>query len=70
MRPSIVRIGLTFTSPGPVLWDNTEGHKQSRRFLECVYDNFLLQMLKEPIRTGPILDLILTNKKGLVGTMK
>jgi len=51
-----------------VCWrDNTAGHKQSRRFLESVNDNFLLQMVEEPMRTGFLLDLLLTNKEGLVG---
>ena len=32
-----------------ICWrDNTAGHKQSRRFLECADDNFLLQVTEEP----------------------
>lgn len=54
-----------------VCWrDNKAGHKQSRTFLEYVDDNFLLQVIKEPRRRGAILDLILTNKEGLVRNMK
>ncbi|GAB0203333.1 hypothetical protein GRJ2_002798900 [Grus japonensis] len=54
-----------------ICWrDNTAGHKQSRRFLECVDDNFLLQVIEEPTRRGAMLDLILTNKEGLVGNVK
>ncbi|GAB0206479.1 highly reducing polyketide synthase PKS6 [Grus japonensis] len=49
---------------------NTAGHKQSRRFLECVDDNFLLQVTEEPTRRGAMLDLVLTNKEGLVGDVK
>ncbi|GAB0179197.1 hypothetical protein GRJ2_000385000 [Grus japonensis] len=54
-----------------ICWrDNTAGHKQSRRFLECVDDNFLLQVIEEPTRRGAMLDLVLTNKEELVGDMK
>ncbi|GAB0179465.1 hypothetical protein GRJ2_000411800 [Grus japonensis] len=54
-----------------ICWrDNTAGHKQSRRFLECIDDNFLLQGIKELTRRGAVLDLVLTNKEGLVGDMK
>ena len=56
----------------PDIWwrDNTAGHKQSWRFLEYVDDNFLLQVIEEPMSTGAMMDLVLTNKKGLVGNMK
>ncbi|GAB0179267.1 hypothetical protein GRJ2_000392000 [Grus japonensis] len=43
---------------------------QSRRFLECVDDNFLLQVIEEPTRRGAMLDLVPTNKEGLVGNVK
>ncbi|GAB0178578.1 hypothetical protein GRJ2_000323100 [Grus japonensis] len=51
------------------LRDNTGGQKQSRRFLEYI-DNFLLQVIEKPMKRGTLLDLILTNNKGLVGNMK
>jgi len=51
-------------------WDNTAGHRQSRRFLDCVNDNFLLEMIEEPVRRGAMLDLVLTNKEGLVGNVR
>ncbi|GAB0188073.1 hypothetical protein GRJ2_001272600 [Grus japonensis] len=51
------------------LKDNT-GHKQFRRFLECIDDNFLLQVIEKPMRRGAMVDLVLTNKEGLVGNMK
>jgi len=38
-------------------------------FLECV-DNFLLQAIEEPMRRGAMLDLVLTNKEGLMGNVK
>ena len=53
-----------FSHPDICWWDNTELHKQSRRFLECIHDNFLLQVTNEPTRAGAVLDLVLTNKGG------
>ncbi|GAB0204290.1 hypothetical protein GRJ2_002894600 [Grus japonensis] len=54
-----------------ICWrDNAAECKQSRKFLECVDDNFLLQVIEEPTRRGAMLDLILTNKEGLVGDVK
>ncbi|GAB0179473.1 hypothetical protein GRJ2_000412600 [Grus japonensis] len=56
-----------FNHPNICWRDNTEGHKQSRRFLECIDDNFLLQVTEEPMRTrSAMLDLVLTNKEGLL----
>ncbi|GAB0208941.1 hypothetical protein GRJ2_003359800 [Grus japonensis] len=49
---------------------NTAGHKQSRKFLECIDDNFLLQVIEESTRRGAMLDLVLPNKEGLVGNVK
>ncbi|GAB0182280.1 hypothetical protein GRJ2_000693300 [Grus japonensis] len=63
-----------FTSPSPhgyfnhpdICWrDNTAG-----RFLECADDNLLLQVIEEPMWRGAMLDLVLTNKEGLVGNVK
>ncbi|GAB0182896.1 hypothetical protein GRJ2_000754900 [Grus japonensis] len=59
-----------FSHPDTCWRDNTAGHKQSRRFLECTDDNFLLQVIEEPTRRGAMLDLVLTNKEGLVGNVK
>ena len=59
-----------FNHPDTCWSNNTAGHKQSRRFLECVDDNFPLQMMEEPTRTGAMLDLVLTNKEWLVGKVK
>ncbi|GAB0187581.1 hypothetical protein GRJ2_001223400 [Grus japonensis] len=59
-----------FNHPDICWRDNTAGHKQSRKFLECVDDIFLLQVIEEPMRRGAMLDLILTNKEGLVGDVK
>ncbi|KAM9591180.1 uncharacterized protein ACIBXB_006077 isoform 1-T3 [Morphnus guianensis] len=46
---------------------NTAVSKQSRRFLECVEDNFLTQLVGEPTRGEALLDLLFTNREGLVG---
>ncbi|GAB0183916.1 mitochondrial enolase superfamily member 1 [Grus japonensis] len=59
-----------FNHPDICWKDNAAEHKQSRKFLECVDENFLLQVIEEPIRRGAMLDLILTNKEGLVGDVK
>ncbi|PKU30860.1 dtw domain-containing protein 2 [Limosa lapponica baueri] len=58
-----------FNHPNICWRDNTAGHKQSKKFLECVDDNFLLQVVEE-MRRGATLDLVLTNKEGLVGNVK
>ncbi|GAB0186589.1 hypothetical protein GRJ2_001124200 [Grus japonensis] len=59
-----------FNHPNICWKGNTAGHKQSRRFLEGIDDNFLFQVIEEPTRRGATLDLVLTNKEGLVGNMK
>ncbi|GAB0184141.1 hypothetical protein GRJ2_000879400 [Grus japonensis] len=59
-----------FNHPDICWRDDAAEHKQSRKFLECVDDNFLLQVIEEPTRRGAMLDLILTNKEGLVGDVK
>ena len=38
--------------------------------MECVDNNFLLQVIEEPMRTGAMLDLVLPNKEGLVRNVK
>ena len=53
-----------------ICWrDNTAGHKQSRRFLECTDDNLPLQVTEKPTRRGAMLALVLINREGLVGNM-
>ncbi|GAB0207304.1 hypothetical protein GRJ2_003196000 [Grus japonensis] len=49
---------------------NTARHAQSRRFLQSIDDNFLTQVVEESTRRGVVLDLVLTNKEGLVGDVK
>ncbi|GAB0186660.1 hypothetical protein GRJ2_001131300 [Grus japonensis] len=59
-----------FNHPDICWRDNAAERKQSRKFLECVNDNFLLQVIEEPTRRGAMLDLVLTNKEGLVRNVK
>ncbi|KAK4806238.1 LOW QUALITY PROTEIN: hypothetical protein QYF61_013382 [Mycteria americana] len=63
--PALVLVG-DFNLPD-VCWKyNTAEGKQSRRFLECVADNFLTQLVREPTREGAPLELLFTNREGLV----
>ena len=57
-----------FSHPDACWRDNTAGHKQSRRFLGCIDDNF--QVTEESMRRGTLLDLILISNKGLIGGVK
>ena len=45
---------------------STAERDQSWRFLECVADNFLTQLVSEPTREGALLDLLFVNREGLV----
>ncbi|KAK4820811.1 LOW QUALITY PROTEIN: hypothetical protein QYF61_007205 [Mycteria americana] len=63
---ALVLVGV-FNFPD-VCWKyNAAERKQSRRFLECVEDNFLTQLVSEPSRGGASLDLLFTIREGLVG---
>ncbi|KAK4806898.1 hypothetical protein QYF61_012619 [Mycteria americana] len=54
-----------------ICWrNNTAGHKKSRRFLEGIDNNFLTQVIEEPMRRGALLVIIFTNKEGLLGDVK
>ncbi|GAB0182838.1 hypothetical protein GRJ2_000749100 [Grus japonensis] len=54
-----------------ICWKNNMArHTQSRRFLQSTDDNFLTQVVEEPTWRGVLLDLVLTNKEGLVGDVK
>ncbi|CAM4590483.1 unnamed protein product, partial [Lepidochelys olivacea] len=54
-----------------ICWEsNTAAHRQSRKFLENVGDNFLVQVLEEPTWGRAFLDLLLTNWEELVGEAK
>ena len=45
---------------------NTAQRKKSRRFLQCVEETFLTLLVSEPTRGGASLDLLFTNREGLV----
>lgn len=69
----IVHAPLIFICGGPCFAGGTTQQdisKQSRRFLDSVSDNFLIQMTGEPPRRGDLLDLMLANKQGLIGDVK
>ncbi|GAB0195099.1 mitochondrial enolase superfamily member 1 [Grus japonensis] len=69
-RPQALVLMGDFNHPDICWRDNAAERKQSRKFLECVDDNFLLQVTEEPMRRGAMLDFILTNKEGLEGDVK
>jgi len=45
---------------------NTGDRKQSRRFFECVEDNFPTQLVSKPTGEGALLDLLCVNREGLL----
>ena len=47
---------------------NTADREQSQRFLECVGDHFLTQLVTQPARGSKI--LLFVNREGLVGDVK
>ncbi|KAF4804031.1 hypothetical protein TURU_011235 [Turdus rufiventris] len=59
-----------FNHPNICWRDNTAGCRQTRSFLECVDVNFLLQVIEEPTRSCAMLEIVLTNKEGLVENVK
>ncbi|TRZ08586.1 hypothetical protein HGM15179_018522 [Zosterops borbonicus] len=66
--PAFLLVGY-FNLPD-IVWElNIAERRQSRKFLECIEDNFLLQLVKEPTRGGTMLDLLFANRDGLVGDM-
>jgi len=59
-----------FNHPDICWEDHTARHTQSRRLLQSISDNVLMQIVEEPMRRGVLLDLALTNKEGLVEDVK
>jgi len=59
-----------FNHPDISWGDHTARQVQSRRFLQSIDDNFLMQVVEESTRKGALLDLVLTNKEGLVEDVK
>jgi len=61
---------LNTSRDGDSTTSHTARHMQSRRFLQNINDNFLVQVVEEPTRRGALLDLVLMNKEGLVEDVK
>jgi len=59
-----------FNHPDISWEDHTARQMQSKRFLQSIDYNFLMQVVEEPTRKGTLLDLVLTNKEGLVEDVK
>ena len=68
--PTVHRLVGDFNHPDISWEDHTARYTQSRRFLQSIDDNFLMQVVEEPTRKGALLDLVLTNKEGLVEDVK
>jgi len=66
---ALVLVG-DFNHPDISWEDHTARHSQSRRFLQSINDNFLMQVVEEPTRKGALLDLVLTKKEGLLEDVK
>ncbi|PKU39519.1 rna-directed dna polymerase from mobile element jockey-like [Limosa lapponica baueri] len=67
--------GMIYRTPGllatDISWEyNMAEREQSRRFLECVEDNFLTQLVSELTRESALLDLLLVKREELVGEVK
>jgi len=58
-----------FNHPDISWEDHTARQAQSGSFLQSI-DNFLMQVVEEPTRKDALLDLVLTNKEGLVEDVK
>ncbi|KAJ7414311.1 dtw domain-containing protein 2 [Willisornis vidua] len=50
-----------------ICWELNTAKRQSRRFLDCIEDDFLLQLVNEPTRGGVLLNPLFTNRERLVG---
>uniref|UniRef100_A0A493TF21 Reverse transcriptase domain-containing protein n=1 Tax=Anas platyrhynchos platyrhynchos TaxID=8840 RepID=A0A493TF21_ANAPP len=66
VKSSVLVLVGDFNFPDISWKHNTGQRKQSRRFLESVEDSFLTQLVSEPTRGGAPLDLLFTNREGLV----
>jgi len=61
---------IHFNHPDISWEDHTARQAQSRRFLQSIDDNFLMQVVEKPTRKGALLGLVLTNKEILVEDVK
>ena len=59
-----------FSHPDICRKNYTAGCKQSIRLLECVEDNFLVQVQDKPTREEVLLDLVFTNVDELIKEVK
>jgi len=57
-------------TPGTLVSPSTASCRQSRRLLQCVEDNFLIQATDSLTRGEVLLDLLLTNMEELIGDEK
>lgn len=54
-----------------VCWgSSTVSCRQSRRLQECMEDNFLTPVINSPAREDALLDLLITNARQLIGSIK
>ena len=59
-----------FNHPDIYWKDHTVSCKRSRRLLESIDDNFLVQVLDRPTRGEALLDLLLTNAEEIIKGVK
>lgn len=58
-------------SPSQYLLEGQTGRAPAcRRVLEFISDNFLTELIKEPVCANALLDLLFTKKEDLVGDLK
>ena len=69
-RSQVLVLMGDFSYPDICWISNVARHAWSRWFLQCVEDNFLMQVVEELMRGGVLLDLLLTNREGLVREVK
>jgi len=59
--PALVLMG-EFNFPD-ICWKYSTAQKMSRKFVECVEDNFLAELERESTRREALLDLLLTKRR-------
>jgi len=62
--------GYDFNHPDISWKSSTASCRQSRRLLECIKDNFLIQVTESPTRADAILDLLVTSASKLISDIK
>jgi len=71
LRSQVLVLTGDFNHPEICWISNIARHTSlSRRFLQCVKSNFLVQVVVELTRKGVLLSTVLTNKEELVGDLK